>query len=161
MYFKVTIAYKSPMYEDTGNEAVETNDQIYKKNKDSFLVNADSVTYAEAKILKELPDNYMDKNVKGVIASNVNRVIFSSGEEWFLFGIKYIEINDSGKEKSTHEYVMINGDDIDDAIKNMRTNNEDTVLHYRIVSVQESKILVDRDLLTSDTVIEKSDDSEN
>jgi hypothetical protein len=161
MYFKATVSYMCPQ-EAMESEDVMTNDnQAYRSSKNSYLVNAESVTHAEAKILKELPNNYQDKTVKGVTPSNVNTIVFSTGDEWFLFGVKYGgEPNKKGKVKYYHEYTMINGDDIDDAIANLREHHKDTVSDYRIVSFTESKIIIERDLLTSD-VITRSEPAES
>jgi len=160
MYFKVTVSYKSPEdievvnLEEAAEVKTDKKDVYYKPHKHSYLVNADSVTYAEAKMLRELPDNYIDKDVKGVTESNVNKVIHSSGDEWYLAGVKYeLEMTKKGKMKYSHEYIMINGNDIEHALANLQENHHDTVTGYRIVSITESKIIVDKDLLTTDTVV--------
>lgn len=145
MYFKTTITYYLPV-------EGEEDSQLY--HKENYLVNAVSVTDAEAKIIKELPDNYNDKDVKGVIHSNVNRVVHASGDNWFLVGVKYeTGINKKGKTTYSHEYVMINGKDIGNALENLIENNKVSVNSYLVNSIQESKIIVDRGLLTTDTVI--------
>ena len=145
MYFKTTITYNLP------KEGEEDAQEYHKEN---YLVNAISVTDAETKIIKELPDNYSDKDVKGVIHSNVNRIIYALGDNWFLVGIKYeTGTNKKGKTTYSHEYVMINGTDIGNALENLIENNKETVDNYIVNSIQESKIIVDRDLLTTDTVV--------
>lgn len=149
MYFKTTITYKKP---------VEGEEDQHKQVKEHYLINAVSVTDAETKILKELPDNYHDKDVKGVTASNVTRVIFSTGEKWFVTGVKYATgTNKKGETAYSYETIMINGDNIDHALGNLRINHKDTVEEYIISSLQESKMIVDRSMLTTDHVIDNDE----
>lgn len=156
MYFKVTTTYSCPVetMEIEGDKV-----DLHKTIKKDFLVNAVSVTDAEAKTIRELPNNYENKCVKGVTLSNIGSIVFKSGDMWFLFGVKYLQsVNEkTGKSKYSHEYILINGDDISDALDNMKEHHADTVSEYKIVTIAESKMTIDNSLLTSDTIVEKEE----
>jgi len=140
MYFKTKIEYLLQVEDEEG----------FEKKKEDYLVNADSVTYAEAKILKDLPSNYRDKTVMSVNKSNVSEIIQSSGNEWFIVGMKFAtdEVDKKGKVKYQYSPIMINGKNIDNAIENI--NDHFGTADFKIVSVQSTKIVIFDSLLSSD-----------
>lgn len=89
-----------------------------KKKSESFLVNALSVTEAEAKIIDWIPSNWQDAKLKGVNQSSIADINWGNSEErWFKARVSYMD----GEEKSRPFQVVIESTDIRAAISKLET----------------------------------------
>lgn len=141
-YFTTKVSYKKDD-EKTGK---------IKKVTESFLVNSLSVTEAENRILNWLPSNYKEQDVVGANKSTVID-IFKHGdsEKWFLARIADPIEDDKGNIKKTYFYVLVNGDDIIAAGKNIKENFKGSVSDYDINSLVSTNIIVDEELISEPT----------
>jgi hypothetical protein len=147
MHFIVTAQYLKPV--EDGSDV----DGGKKKVTDKFLVNAHSVTEAEAKVTKWLPENYDELFCKGSVFFDLDSIVTvgENTEKWFLSRVKFCETTDKGKEKWYSFQVMVNGKDLSDALKNVSEHySKETVQDYVMGAIAESKIIIDEDLCKED-----------
>lgn len=139
MFFTVKIEYTEP---------IEGTDESKKANK-VYLVDAVSVTDAEAKLIKVLPDNYKDKRVTGVTPSNVSEIVTSGESDNYLISrISYPTESSKGKIKMASFYAMVNGKDVEEALKHLKEKYmSDSSTDYAINSISTSNIICDEELV--------------
>src|SRR5690242_16017851 len=105
-YYVVKLRSRQPIAGKEGSKKESS-----KIVTEDYLIQALSVTEAEAKILNWCPSTTRDPEVKGVNMSTVTD-IFKNGaaEDWFLARIADPIEDKEGKVKMTFFYVMVNGE---------------------------------------------------
>jgi hypothetical protein len=120
----------------------ETGEQ--KMTTDIYLLDAVSYTEAEARILEEMKAytsaELIITNIKMANFSEVHP--FENSDRWFKSKVSLIAIDEeSGKERKTNIYLLVQANDIKEAFDNTTRAMENTMGDYSIPSITESPIL--------------------
>ena len=111
---------------------------------DIYLLDAVSYTEAEARIMEEMKaytsEELMITNIKMANFSEVHP--FENSDRWFKSKVSLVAIDEeSGKERKTNIYLLVQANDIKEAFDNTTKAMENTMGDYSIPSIAESPIL--------------------
>ena len=120
----------------------ETGEQ--KMTTDTYLLDAVSFTEAEARITEEMTaytsEDFRIMNIKVANFSEVQH--FENSDRWFKSKVSLVAMDEeSGKEKKTNIYLLVQANDVKEAFENTTTAMEETMGDYNIPSITESPIL--------------------
>jgi len=120
----------------------ETGEQ--KVTTESYLLDAISYTEAEARINEEMgaytSEEFKITNIKVANLSEVHP--FENSDRWFKSKVSLIALDEeSGKERKTNLYFLIQANDIKEAFDNTNTALKGTTGDYTIPAITESPIL--------------------
>ena len=120
----------------------ETGEQ--KLTSDIYLLDAVSYTEAEARIIEEMAA-YTKEEIKitNIKLANFSEVHpFENSDRWFRSKVSLVAVDEeSGKERKTNIYLLVQANDIKEAFENTTTAMADTMGDYTIPSITESAIL--------------------
>lgn len=114
-----------------------------KKVSEWYLVDAESCTEAESVTIKELAPYTGCLEVHDIRSAAYNEVfLFNDEEKYYKVKLSFITLDEkTGAEKQTNSYTLVQADDLREAITNLDKQMEDTIMDYRILSVQETSIV--------------------
>ncbi len=117
-----------------------------KKVTEKYLIDALSVTEAEARLIEEMsPFISGDFSIKAVVDTKYAEVVPSDNEAddtWFKRKLGYITLDEkTGAEKTTTTNMLVQAADLRQAVKNLDEHMKGTMADYRIESVSDSKIM--------------------
>lgn len=120
----------------------ETGEQ--KVTTDTYLLDAVSYTEAEARITEEMAaytsEEFRITNIKVANFSEVHP--FENSDRWFKSKVSLVALDEeSGKERKTNIYLLVQANDIKEAFENTTKAMADTMGDYTIPSITESPIL--------------------
>ncbi|SHF69469.1 protein of unknown function [Salegentibacter echinorum] len=120
----------------------ETGEQ--KMATDTYLLDAVSYTEAEARITEEMKtyteEDFRIMNIKVANFSEVHP--FENSDRWFKAKVSLVAMDEeSGKEKKTNIYLLVQANDVKEAFENTTTAMEETMGDYTIPAITESPIL--------------------
>lgn len=132
-WYECKVKYKKT--HDTGEQKVTT---------DTYLLDAISYTEAEARITEEMKtyteEDFRIMNIKVANFSEVHP--FENSDRWFKSKVSLIALDEeSGKEKKTNIYLLVQANDVKEAFDNTTQAMEQTMGDYSIPSITESPIL--------------------
>lgn len=115
-----------------------------KVTTDTYLLDAVSYTEAEARITEEMKtytsEDFRIMNIKVANFSEVHP--FENSDRWFKSKVSLIALDEeSGKEKKTNIYLLVQANDVKEAFENTTTAMAETMGDYTIPSITESPIL--------------------
>ena len=111
---------------------------------DTYLLDAVSYTEAESRITEEMKtftnEDFRIMNIKVANFSEVHP--FENSDRWFKSKVSLIALDEeSGKERKTNIYLLVQANDIKEAFENTTTAMADTMGDYTIPAITESPIL--------------------
>ncbi|MGA8852616.1 MAG: DUF4494 domain-containing protein [Christiangramia sp.] len=120
----------------------ETGEQ--KVTTDTYLLDAVSYTEAESRITEEMKaytsEDFRIMNIKVANFSEVHP--FENSDRWFKSKVSLIALDEeSGKERKSNIYLLVQANDVKEAFENTAQAMEDTMGDYTIPSIAESPIL--------------------
>lgn len=120
----------------------ETGEQ--KVTTDTYLLDAVSYTEAESRLTEEMTaytsEEFRIMNIKVANFSEVHP--FENSDRWFKSKVSLIALDEeSGKEKKTNVYLLVQANDVKEAFENTTKAMENTMGDYSIPSITESPIL--------------------
>lgn len=120
----------------------ETGEQ--KVTTDTYLLDAVSYTEAEARITEEMKaytnEEFRIMNIKVANFSEVHP--FENSDRWFKSKVSLVALDEeSGKERKTNMYLLVQANDVKEAFENTEKAMADTMGDYTIPSITESPIL--------------------
>lgn len=120
----------------------ETGEQ--KVTTESYLLDAVSYTEAEARINEEMgaytSEEFKITNIKVANLSEVHP--FENADRWFKSKVSLIALDEeSGKERKTNLYMLVQANDVKEAFDNTTTALEGTMGDYTIPAITESPIM--------------------
>ena len=132
-WYECKVKYKKT--HETGEQKVTT---------DTYLLDAVSYTEAEARITEEMKtyteEDFRIMNIKVANFSEVHP--FENSDRWFKSKVSLIALDEeSGKEKKTNIYLLVQANDVKEAFENSAKVMADTMGDYTIPSITESPIL--------------------
>ncbi len=119
---------------------------LEKKVTELYLVDALSITEAEARLIEEMnPFMQGEFQCKGIKEANYSEIFFSeevTADRYFKCKLLFITLDEkSGKEKTTSTQILVQAADLRDAVKKLDEGMKGTMADYRIESVSDSKIM--------------------
>lgn len=120
----------------------ETGEQ--KVTTDTYLLDAVSYTEAEARILEEMKAYTSEEiRITNIKVANFAEVHpFENSDRWFKSKVTLVALDEeSGKEKKTNMYMLVQANDVKEAFDNTTTAMANTMGDYTIPSITESPIL--------------------
>lgn len=117
-----------------------------KKVTELYLVDALSITEAEARLIEEMsPFMQGEFQCKGIKEAKYSEIFFSeegTADRYFKCKLLFITLDEkSGKEKTTSTQILVQAADLRDAVRNLDKGMKGTMADYQIVSVSETKIM--------------------
>jgi hypothetical protein len=128
-------------------------DGLTKKVTETYVVNADSFTEAEERIIKEMKQYISGEfDVAEIDRAVFREVLFMGRDEleqkkcadvrWYKCKVQFITIDErSEKEKKTSVYYLVEGCGIENAKKNIDKAMGSTMADYHIAAVSETNIM--------------------
>ena len=133
IWYECKVKYKKT--HDTGEQKITT---------DTYLLDAVSYTEAEVRITEEM-QAYTNEDIKitNIKVANYSEVHpFENSDRWFKSKISLVAFDEeSGKERKTNIYLLVQANDIKDAFDNCTAVMAQTMGEYTIPSITESPIL--------------------
>jgi len=136
MWFECKVKYRK-FDEASGTQKVKT---------EPFLVDAISYTEAESRITEEMAAYLMEgeeikiTNIK--VANYAEIHPFENSDRWFKSKVSLIAFDEeSGKERKTNLYLLVQANDVKEAYENTVISMKDTMGEYSIPAVSESPIM--------------------
>ena len=117
-----------------------------KKITELYLVDALSITEAEARLIEEMtPFISGEFQCKGIKEAKYSEIFFSeevTADRYFKCKLLFITLDEkSGKEKTTSTQILVQAADLRDAVKKLDEGMKGTMADYQIASVSETKIM--------------------
>ncbi|MCF4101079.1 DUF4494 domain-containing protein [Gillisia sp. M10.2A] len=120
---------------DTGEQKLTT---------ETYLLDAISFTEAEARINEEMAaytsEEFLITNIKVANLAEVHP--FENSDRWFKSKVSLIALDEnSGKEKKSNMYMLVQANDVKEAYENSTKAMENTMGDYTIPAIAESPII--------------------
>ncbi len=120
----------------------ETGEQ--KMTTETYLLDAISYTEAEARINEEMAaytsEEFMITNIRVANFSEVHP--YENSDRWFKSKVSLIAYDEeSGKEKKSNIYLLVQANDVKEAYDNTITAMKGTMGDYSVPSITESPIM--------------------
>lgn len=109
-----------------------------RKTTANFLIDAVSFTDAETRIFEQMQEiTSSEFQVKGIRKSNITEIINKEEGEWYYKAkISLVTIDEeAGKEKKVNNYILISGDDIDQATKRLEEGLAYMLIPYVLTNI--------------------------
>ena len=109
-----------------------------------YLVDALSVTEAEARIIEEItPFISGDFKVTAVKRTNTAEIFWDeSGDRWYRVKVNFITIDEkTAVEKKTANYIMVQAADFKKAFDNFMAGMKGTMSDFEVASITETAIM--------------------
>ncbi|MDT0690289.1 DUF4494 domain-containing protein [Salegentibacter sp. F188] len=115
-----------------------------KMSTDTYLLDAVSYTEAESRITEEMmaytSEEFRIMNIKVANFAEVHP--FENSDRWFKSKVSLVALDEeSGKERKTNIYLLVQANDVKEAFENTTIAMETTMGDYTIPSITESPIL--------------------
>lgn len=119
---------------------------LEKKVTELYLVDALSITEAEARLIEEMnPFMQGEFQCKGIKEAKYSEIFLSeevTADRYFKCKLLFITLDEkSGKEKTTSTQILVQAADLRDAVKKLDEGMKGTMADYQIASVSETKIM--------------------
>lgn len=135
-WYECKVKYRK-LDEVTGEQKLKT---------EPFLVDAISYTEAESRITQEMAaylregEEIKIMNIK--VANYAEIHPFENSDRWFKCKVAMIAFDEeSGKERKSNQYLLIQGNDVNEAFENTVIAMKDTMAEYTIPAITESPIM--------------------
>ncbi|WP_415371244.1 DUF4494 domain-containing protein [Patiriisocius sp. Uisw_047] len=119
---------------------------VQKMKTEPFLVDAISYTEAEARITEEISAYLTDSDeikITNIKVANYAEIHpFENSDRWFKSRVSLIALDEeSGKERKTNLYLLVQANDVKEAFDNTMEVMKDTMGDFTIPAVSESPIM--------------------
>ncbi|MBM1107176.1 DUF4494 domain-containing protein [Aurantibacter crassamenti] len=135
-WFECKVKYRK-LDEASGMQKVKT---------EPFLVDAISYTEAESRITEEMSAYLSDSeeikitNIK--VANYAEIHPFENSDRWFKSRVSLIAFDEeSGKERKTNMYLLVQANDVKEAYENTMSVMKDTMGEFSVPAISESPIM--------------------
>ena len=134
-WYECKVKYRK--LDDTGMQKVKT---------EPYLVDAISYTEAESRITEEMAAYLSDSDeikITNIKVANYAEIHpFENSDRWFKSKVSLIAFDEeSGKERKTNMYLLIQANDVKEAYDNTVGVMKDTMGEYTIPAIAESPIM--------------------
>lgn len=114
-----------------------------KTINEAYLVDALSYTEAEARLYKQILTEAQDFMVNSIARMRLADLFaYEQGEKWFKAKVIYFSVDDkSGKEKKVVNYMLVNADDIGQALERITESLRTMLIPYETTDINLTPIL--------------------
>ncbi|GAB3167721.1 DUF4494 domain-containing protein [Telluribacter humicola] len=114
-----------------------------KTINETYLVDALSYTEAEARLYKQIVTGVSDFTVNSITRMRLADLFtFEEGEKWFKAKVVYYSIDEkSGKEKKVSNYMLLNAEDITQALERITDSLRTMLVPYETTDLNLTTIL--------------------
>ncbi len=117
-----------------------------KKVTEAYLVDAMSFTEAEARIIEEekpfVSGELIVADIKRAKYTEVFMVEDDAADKWFKCKLYFITLDEkSGAEKKTAANMLVQSEDLRDAVKRLDEGMKGSMADYQIASIAETPIM--------------------
>lgn len=135
-WYECKVKYRK-LDEASGTQKVKT---------EPFLVDAISYTEAESRITEEMSAYLSDSDeikITNIKVANYAEIHpFENSDRWFKSRVSLIAFDEeSGKERKTNMYLLVQANDVKEAYDNTISVMKDTMGEYSVPSIAESPIM--------------------
>lgn len=120
-------------------------DGTQKKVTEAYVLNAESFTEAEAKIIQEVAPYTGELEVTEIDRAQFREFIYDenwSAEKYYKAKLQFITLDEkTGKENKTSVYYLVNADSLEKARRGVEEIFSDSMIDYNIVSLTETPIM--------------------
>ena len=120
-------------------------DGTQKKVTEAYVLNAESFTEAEAKIIQEVAPYTGELEVTEIDRAQFREFIYDenwSAEKYYKAKLQFITLDEkTGKENKTSVYYLVNADSLEKARRGVDEIFSDSMIDYNIVSLTETPIM--------------------
>lgn len=130
-YFECKIKYNKVL--EDGKEKIVN---------EKYLVPAVSFTDAEANITKEMA-SYISGEflIDDISRANYSELFLNESEKYYDAKLAFISVDDSGKERKTSVNMLVQANDMRDAMNKLDEGMKNTMADYESVKLQETSIV--------------------
>ena len=120
----------------------QQNDGTIKKESEQYLVDAMSFTETEARVIREVGESVRDLYFDSIAHSPIQEVVsYGDTDLWFKCKVVYKDVDpDSGKEKKTTLYILVNANDVNEAYDRCKDHLKEMLVPFEIPKVEETAI---------------------
>jgi len=120
----------------------QQNDGTIKKESEQYLVDAMSFTETEARVIKEVGESVLELTMEAISRSPITEIVtYGDTDLWFKCKVVYKDVDpDSGKEKKTTLYILVNAKDVDEAYSRCKDHLKSMLVPFEIPKVEETAI---------------------
>lgn len=121
-------------------------DGTQKKVTEAYVLNAESFTEAEARIIHEVTQYTQGElEVTEIDRAQFREFIYDenwSAEKYYKAKLQFITLDEkTGKENKTSVYYLVNADSLEKARRGVEEIFSDSMIDYNIVSLTETPIM--------------------
>ena len=136
IWYECKVKYRK-IDEESGAQKVTT---------EPYLVDAISYTEAESRITEEMNSYISDSEeikITNIKVANFAEIHpFENSDRWFKSKVSLIAFDEeSGKERKTNMYLLVQANDVKEAFENTEGIMKDTMGEYTIPAISESPIM--------------------
>ena len=114
-----------------------------KKVTEPYLVDALSFTEAEARIIEEMkPFISGEFKVEAVKRARITELFTGEGDRYYKARVAFVTLDEkTGAEKQQKVTMLMQANDLEEAIKRLNDGMKGTLADYRILSVTETQVM--------------------
>ncbi|HEV7348167.1 DUF4494 domain-containing protein [Telluribacter sp.] len=114
-----------------------------KTTNETYLVDALSYTEAEARLYKQIVTGASDFTVSSITRMRLADLFtYEEGEKWFKAKVVYYSVDEkSGKEKKVVNYMLVNAEDITQALERITDSLRTMLIPYETTDLNLTTIL--------------------
>ena len=121
-----------------------TADGVIKTSTENYLVDALSLTEAEARITEEMqPYISGEFKVDSVKRVRVSEMFFDeTGDRWYKAKVNFVTLDEKkGVEKRTASYMYVQATEFSKALQNLMEGMKGTMSDFEVASITETTLL--------------------
>lgn len=120
----------------------QQNDGTIKKESEQYLVDAMSFTETEARVIREVGESVRELYFDSIAHSPITEIVPCGDTDlWFKCKVVYKDVDpDSGKEKKTTLYILVNANDVNEAYDRCKDHLKSMLVPFEIPKVEETAI---------------------
>lgn len=119
-------------------------DGVRKKVTEEFLVDAQSFTETEKRMLKSSPEllDTRDIDITAIAIESISDILDDGNEDgkWYKAVVALMVEDDTGKVKACPQNIYVNAEDTKDADTKVREHMEGSMVEWDIKSITETKV---------------------
>ncbi len=117
---------------------------MVKKVNEPYLVDALTFTEAEARIVDEMkPYISGEYSISSEKKTKIAEIFFNEdGDRYYQVKVNFVTLDEkTGTEKKSAQLILVQANDLEDALKKFQSGMEGTMSDYEIASIAETMIM--------------------
>lgn len=117
---------------------------MVKKVNEPYLVDALTFTEAEARIVDEMkPYISGEYSISSEKKTKIAEIFFNEdGDRYYQVKVNFVTLDEkTGTEKKSTQLILVQANDLEDALKKFQSGMEGTMSDYEIASIAETMIM--------------------